>query len=352
MADSKRRNRTDVLKESVKEKVDHYRNLARQQGLTTDDIDDCIMLALQAKRPTITKKVSQFWRKLAKVLIITAAILVFLVFIIANHKPSKRFVELLTYNTSYPLMRAVRLLSLPLARTVDLTGIYYSECTIPNPLFTGFNSVPDCYPCKFVNSIEIIEGTSSFFGLGRPFILKDPKINQFTYGEMQKWYRTNQKIFSLARADHVEFTNPFIHSMSDVFAEERREEGIEQSSFSLEWRAASAGSVRLIRNLCGKPSFIPSESEVFPEMFLIIESSSSYAHHLPKPAFLGYVWLSQAHGSREVVLSPVPTCKNNCTDISVVLEPGHVLFLDMRYWDLQSFPFGDSVSISCMGSFA
>lgn len=122
MADSKRRNRTDVLKESVKEKVDHYRNLAKQQGLTTNDIDDCIMLALQAKRPTITKKVSQFWRKLAKVLIITAAILVFLVFIIANHKPSKRFVELLTYNTSYPLMRAVRLLSLPLARTVDLTG--------------------------------------------------------------------------------------------------------------------------------------------------------------------------------------------------------------------------------------
>lgn len=123
MADSKRRNRTDVLKESVKEKVDHYRNLARQQGLTTNDIDDCIMLALRAKlRPTITKKVSQFWKKLAKVLIITAAILVFLVFIIANHKPSKRFVELLTYNTSYPLMRAVRLLSLPLARTVDLTG--------------------------------------------------------------------------------------------------------------------------------------------------------------------------------------------------------------------------------------
>lgn len=122
MADFKRRTRTDLLKESVKEKVDHYRNLARQQGLTTDDIDDCIMLALQAKRPTITKKVSQFWRKLAKVLIITAAILVFLVFIIANHKPSKRFVELLTYNTSYPLMRAVRLLSLPLARTVDLTG--------------------------------------------------------------------------------------------------------------------------------------------------------------------------------------------------------------------------------------
>ncbi|XP_041472779.1 bombesin receptor-activated protein C6orf89 homolog [Lytechinus variegatus] len=352
MAERQPRTRTQILKERVEEKINHFKDLASQQGLTGSDIDDCIILALKANKRQ-SKPASKLWRNLAQGTIIFSVILLCLWVVIINHKPTKQFFELLFFKTSYPVMRAVRLLSLPLARRVDLSYIYYSECALPNPLYHGATDFPDCYPCTVVSSIEVIEGASGYFSFGRPFMFKDPKVNQFTYGDMQTWHSKNQKIFSQTRADHVQSSNPFVHSTADLFTEERVEDDLEQSPFSFEWRVASAGSVRLVRNLCGKPSFIPSGSEVIPEMFLIIDSSSSYPHNMPKPSFPGYAWISQSHGSREIVLSPVPQCKNNCTDVSLLLEPGNVLFLDTRYWELQSFPFGDGgISVSCLGSFA
>ncbi|XP_071493208.1 uncharacterized protein [Diadema antillarum] len=343
--------RKEKLRSSFLSKLSTIRTIAERDGLRDEDIDCCVLTALESEdtpmERNIIGRIACGYLKVA----VSVVVMFFLAsLLISSHKPLKQYVIELVTGYSYHILRTVRIVSLPLTRQVDLSGIYYSDCLVPNPWFEGATP-PDCIPCQLVRHIPEV-AVIDHVTLMSPFVYQDENVNRFTFEEMNSWYLKNKEFLSSSTMkDYAQSSNTFIESPSDLFTEKRREEDFRHHPFSFEWRTGVPGRIRLVRNLCGKPSFIPHKAEIQPEMFLMVDSASSHAHSLPIPSLHGSTWLSQSHGSREIVLTPIPSCKEDCTEMSIILTAGKVLFYSSEYWSLVSVPLGDEISISCLGTF-
>ncbi|XP_022082831.1 uncharacterized protein LOC110975044 [Acanthaster planci] len=338
----------DALAEDAKK----IRELGKSWGLDDADIDGCFQRALVVDKAPIRPRRSRVCRCLVLSFVGIFVLLIVLYGLVNFHKPSKHFAMRHAQDVLYPFMRAVRRAALPLRQVFDLSGLHELDCLVPNPLFGKFDEF-DCWPCEEIREVRTFRNLSNFtmyyYHSGIPFVVKDANMSQVTFDDVKSVYLDNAEQFSHS-ASLVQSNNAFIRSISDLLTPSRTLEDLLGTDFHLQWRVLKAGGVRLIRSMSPKPYFVPEKAEVASEMFVMIHTPAAEAHPLPLPEHPN-AWLTQACGSQEVALTPVSACKENCTEVRIVLQQSDVLFYTPRFWQLNAFSFGNEVSIAFQGSF-
>ncbi|XP_072047586.1 bombesin receptor-activated protein C6orf89 homolog [Amphiura filiformis] len=341
------------LYDSLTNQVQNVRDLGRSWGLDDDQIDECVQKALMVdEKPKISRRLRRGCLCCFLVLFCFMGGMSLFFTTVTLHKATRLFVTKHTQSIAYPLMRGIRLLTLPISRTFDLRGWHEMECLVPNPLSAV--GPPDCYPCQDVHNIIIFNEpvrkfTERYYNFGIPFVAKDPDRKLVHFEDLKDLYLANTATLEY-NAKSLECTNSYVDSIDDILHKDRTSQDIIEANIGVKWRIIKAGSMRLIRTLSAKPYFIPHKGEVAAEMFVFIDAPASEAHLMPQTYF-GNSWLTQASGSREVTLTPLPSCLQNCTEVSVVLQPKDILFYSGFFWQLKTFPFGDDISIQFLGSF-
>ncbi|XP_038052558.1 uncharacterized protein LOC119725271 [Patiria miniata] len=342
----------DRLYDSLAEDARKLRELGKSWGLDDTDIDSCFQQALAAdKRPPKPRR-GRACRCFGLSIFGVFVVLLAVYGLVAYHKPTKMFAMRHTQDFLYPMMRAIRIASLPLRAVIDLSGLHEQECLVANPFFGSYDQV-DCWPCEEIPKVHTFRNLRNFtryyYHSAIPFVVKDANISQVTFNDLKSLYLDNADQLSYS-ALNVKSNNAYIRSIDDLLTPTRNMGDLLGTDFHLEWRVQRAGGVRLIRSMSPKPYFVPQKAEVASEMFMLIHTPSAEAHPLPWPEQPN-AWITQAYGSQEVTLDPISACKENCTELRIVLEQSDVLFYAPRYWQMNAFSYGDDVSIAFMGSF-
>jgi hypothetical protein len=249
-------------------------------------------------------------------------------------------------------MRSLRLLSLPIVRSYPaLTNFYEESCLISNPFFTVDNI--DCWPCENVRHIPDLTGFSNFSTFyhhsGIPFVVKDGVESSIEVEDLRRIFLENPEIVSKL----VDLNLNSIPNVSKLFDSESTI--FEDENFHMAWKVNRVELARRLREYFPKPYFIPTTTEVSVQHYLFLDNSKSPTHTIPVTEFAN-VFLTQASGSRHMVLLPTENCQKKCRVVSIILEPKDVLFYNWLFWRPISVPVESSLpqsntSVTYIGSF-
>lgn len=282
-------------------------------------------------------------------LLFTALILYF---IISCHNPMQKFVMRHSQTLIYPVMRSVRLLTLPMIkRYSSLTEWHEEECLVKNPLYS--EPPLDCWPCEDVRTLVDLTGlynySKAYCYNERPFLVRDFMTEVVTFDALKDIYKSNQEAILRGTAKfssnigHVENIDSLLNaSLSEA----------DSSRLHVSWKLNRVSAARVLRQVFHRPYFVPNNSEVALQRFIFIDGPEASPYFLPYTDFAN-VWLAQGHGYRVIVLEPSHPCKLNCTTVSILLRPLDVLYYNWQYWKIRSLParLSEDFSITYMGSF-
>ena len=118
--------------EGLGDDIERIRELGISYGLSDQAIDECLLRAVGHQTTFSTtptsinkrrqkRKPSKF-RKLCMVFLMPFLLMIALYIVGSFHQPTGQFIGKHLANASYPFFRYVRLVTLPVARNLDLTG--------------------------------------------------------------------------------------------------------------------------------------------------------------------------------------------------------------------------------------
>ncbi|XP_002741892.1 bombesin receptor-activated protein C6orf89 homolog [Saccoglossus kowalevskii] len=340
-----------LLYDKLSENVEKIQNLGKSWGMDNDEIESCIYTALEfdcpSKQTTVTSKIMFGLRVFVLIFSFLLAMYVFMSF----HKPTQQMVSKQTQSWQYPILRFVRLLTLPLAKKYHLDVFHELECIVDNPFYT--EEALDCWPCEIVEEIQDFSGfdnfTEYYYHNGIPFYVTDADGVVVTYEMLRDLYIENREDMETS-IDSFISTDSSITDVYKLFSQTPNSQDIVDSNLGVMWRTQRVSGVRLIRSLFPRPYFIPEKAEVCLEKYVFIDSPKAEPFQIPSLQSPNG-WLAQGSGQRQIVLIPSEGCQSNCSDVSIVLEPMDILFYHTHYWKPQSFPYGDQVSVMFAASF-
>ena len=109
--------------DSLSNEVQSLRDLGAGWGLDGTQIDECIQRALTVdEKPKTARRVRRACLCCVVVMFSVMACMSLFVTTVTLNKTTRLFVTKHTQSIAYPLMRGIRLLTLPIARTFDLRG--------------------------------------------------------------------------------------------------------------------------------------------------------------------------------------------------------------------------------------
>ena len=109
--------------DSLSNEVQSLRDLGAGWGLDGTQIDECIQRALTVdEKPKTARRVRRTCLCCVVVMLSVMACMSLFVTTVTLNKTTRLFVTKHTQSIAYPLMRGIRLLTLPIARTFDLRG--------------------------------------------------------------------------------------------------------------------------------------------------------------------------------------------------------------------------------------
>ncbi|XP_070558843.1 bombesin receptor-activated protein C6orf89 homolog [Ptychodera flava] len=338
------------LYDRLSENVEKLQSLGKSWGMSDSEIDKCIQQALQSDRRKPATFMSRFLYSLRVCVLVLSFLLAFYVFL-SFHRPTQQFISKQSQSWQYPILRFIRLMTLPITKKYKLDVFHELECLVDNPFYS--DEPLDCWPCEMVTEIEDFTGfenfTEFYYHNGVPFYVTDADGVVVMYETLHDMYWDHEEEMDGA-VDSFVCTNTSITAMKEFFSEWHTSDDLASSDVGAMWRTQRVSGVRLLRDLFPRPYFVPEKAEVTLEKFIFIDSPKAEPFQIPNlQAANG--WLSQGSGQREIVLLPSDNCRKNCSDISVVLQPMDILFYHTHYWKPESFPHGDEVSIMFAGSF-
>ncbi|CAL8143475.1 unnamed protein product [Orchesella dallaii] len=235
------------------------------------------------------------------------------------HEPTDRFIFEVIHDLFTPLVRASRIASLylylhKLPQSYDAN---MKNCFLLNPYF---ELESECQMCQDVGEVIDLSGLSSstfynkYHHNGIPFVIKD-----------------SQTPFNMTGFTEFLSENGLLEDWSS------------NKKFHKELEVIPRKISNSLRKFFPVPDFIPPKSEIHHQQNIFMDGPSSLgAHYLPLPGF-GNAFVIQALGHRAYTLTPVWQCKPVCSSVSVILEPGHVLYYSLYFW---RFVVSQPVSIS------
>ncbi|KAI8485092.1 hypothetical protein Bbelb_371980 [Branchiostoma belcheri] len=349
----------EYVYEKVSESFLSIRKKGKDWGLSDEVIEKCIRQALQPDgrsgeggRP-VRSSCGQCLVTSLKVMFLIGFALVLGTVFVTYHDPTARVVAKYSQDLAYPLMRATRLLTLPLTKFFRLEDYYEQECLVPN--FLQPPQQVNCLQYKKVKGVPSIRRaknfTDAYYSTPKPVIIKDAQKEEVDFSVLQSAYKQHK-----ARLDSgvvaFDSSNPDIQTLADVFNIQTAEDMPEHTSIMWRSRKVVAGSV--IRKLFPRPYIIKPESEVGLSKYIFIDMPGAPARDAAKDmAFADYphIWLAQGTGTREVWLKPVTDCAQKQEDIIVILYPRDVLYYNYHFWQPEFHHHGDNISITFGGCF-
>lgn len=271
---------------------------------------------------------------------------------ISLHSPTQKFLLRNSQDLIYPVMRQIRLWTLPVIEKYNhLSHWHVEECLLTNPFYVG--SKLDCWPCEDVRTIVDLTGlnnySKAYCNNEKPFIVKDVMNSSIGLSQLKQIYFSNQKALDFGTAKiELNLQSVSLKSFNNFITDEN----MIKNDFHLLWKMNRVEAARVIRKYFIRPHFVPNTSEVALQRFIFIDGPDSPQYRFPLTDFAN-VWLTQADGFRLIVLDPSDLCKSNCSAVSIVLHPKDVLYYNWQFWRPRSLParLTDDLSITFMSSF-
>lgn len=305
--------------------------------------------------------------KVTKVLFILFLLIVF----VCSHRPTQRFVLRNSQHLIYPVMRQLRLLTLPLVQLNSrIVGWDVEECLVENPFYGWFGV--QCWPCerthKASDITDLPELAKQYVNNEKPFVVKNVIESAIDVQRLVDTYKLNKnsldfgtaKVVSKSDSLPVTDLNHLMRVLSDALKAEDQTKVNLSNDIHIEWKMNRVEAIRVIRQVFPRPTFVPKASEVALQRFIFIDGLQSPEYYLPKTEFAN-VWLTQGCGYRLIVMEPSPMCAHNCSAFSVMLSPKDTLFYNWQLYRPRSLParidinhqieFSDQISITFVASF-
>lgn len=347
----------NLLKE-YKKNVEKIRKDARNSGLKDEEITELLkesfkdlktknIGSIQCNNPF--QKIRKNAYKISTIFILVLSVFVYV--LLNVHTPTSSIVLRNVQGLTYPALKVVRILSVPIISLFpSLTDLYDESCLIENPYF--YVSDMECWPCENVLSVinlTVIQDQSTFekIGEGTPFIAKidRPPVSLKNLQELYKNYSSE------LQSDYrrIRVMNSNIKSLEELFGTDCK---TLSSNAHIQWRINKMTAARIIRKLFPRPYFLNERSGQVIERFLTIDGPNSEPYELPNTE-CSYVFIIQGAGERTIALKPSNECRYKCKTVSVHMKPSHVLLYNWWYWRPVSLPVKNqtSVSISYMNSY-
>ncbi|XP_054161937.1 uncharacterized protein LOC128959927 [Oppia nitens] len=282
-----------------------------------------------------------------KVLIILLLIILFL----SSHCPTQRFILRNSQQLIYPVMRQLRLWTLPVMRhNKHLIGWDVEECIVENPFYGSVGL--DCWPCDRVFKASDLTDfpllAKEYVNNEKPFIIKDIIINEITAKTLVDTYLANREPLEFGttrlvsncdtkQMDSLKDMMSLLSNSLNVNNKSLDNVFVQKPDIHVEWKVNRVEAIRVIRKLSVRPNFVPNSSEVALQRFVFISGPKSPKFSMPKTEFAN-VWLTQGSGYRLIVLKPSPMCANNCTTFSVILKPKDTLYYNWQFYRPVAMP--------------
>lgn len=270
--------------------------------------------------------------------------------LIASHRPSQKIILRYSQDFIYPVMRQLRLISLPIiSKHEQLTDWYNQQCLVNNPFY--HDDELECWPCEDVKTLvdltHLHNYNRAYVSQEKPFLVKDVYSQILTLKMLQDTFLSHAKDLKDGTADlnlngqHVDLYE-LIASLETMLTNDSR----------VYWKMNRVSSARVLRKLVPRPYFAPTSTEVSLQRYIFIDGPAASQYHLPQTEFAN-VWLVQGQGNRLLVLDPSNHCKHNCSSISFLLQPLDVIYYNSQFYRPRSLPYNlsNQVSLTYMGCF-
>ncbi|XP_060530410.1 uncharacterized protein LOC132704430 [Cylas formicarius] len=330
----------NVVLNNFKQDVHNTRIEANKLGLLDNEIND-VFEKLFKELDNAPKKIT-IAKTAIRVVLFFACFFTFLYILLNVHQPTSSIVLRNVQGLTYPTLKRVRSLSVPIIKILDsLTDWYDESCLIENPYFNLANM--ECWPCQNMHGVINLTGA-----------------NQINYKKLEEGTIAIAK--TKQNSVNIENLNTFYHHYSKDNLDLRRINtnrpeintiqalmNYNNSDLSddilLQWRINKMSTSRVIRKLFPRPAFIPERSGQSVERFLVIAGFRSKPFTLPNTE-CNFVLMIQGSGERTVIFQPSPECSSKCKRISVVLKPSYALLYNWWYWKPIYMPTGNSTEPS------
>jgi hypothetical protein len=288
--------------------------------------------------------------------------------LVSSHCPTQRLILRNSQQLIYPVMRQLRLWTLPLIRhRKHLMGWDVEECIVENPFYGSVGL--ECWPCDRLNKASDLtdyhELAKEYVNNEKPFVVKDVITSQITAKTLLNTYEANEealefgtaKVVSNCGSQAVNDLKDLMHLLKEsIDGNNRSDDNVLKwkRDLQISWKLNRVEAIRVIRQVFVRPYFVPQTSEVALQRFVYISGSQSPEYQLPKTEFAN-VWLTQGTGYRQIVLKPSHMCANNCSAFSVLLRPKDTLYYNWQFYRPVSLPStitpSNQLSVTFVASF-
>ncbi|XP_050300014.1 uncharacterized protein LOC126738633 [Anthonomus grandis grandis] len=315
---------------------------AKESGLKDDQIEQCIR---QSFKPLKKTSHDQKNHKIVKCSLLLLLPLSLFIYILLNvHTPTSSLVLRNVQGLTYPALKIVRIISVPIIKLFpSFTSLYDESCLVENPYF--YLTDMDCWPCENIHSLLNLTGVDDVNPLeklreGTPCIIEmnKPTVSLKHFQELY-WNYSSELDLDANRLKVTGLNSGTLKAVANL-----TEENL-SSNFHIHWRINKMIPARIVRKLFPKPHFLPERSGQAVERFLFIDGPKSNTYTLPNTE-CSYVFMIQGSGERIIALKPSNECKDKCKTIYVVMKPAALLLFNWWYWRPVSLPVKNSTSLS------
>ncbi|XP_057670482.1 uncharacterized protein LOC130902391 [Diorhabda carinulata] len=332
----------NLLKE-YKKNVVELQNRAKILGLSKKEVNQVfkesfvkLQNELNGSNLSQTNKAQKICTNLKNVLVLFTASFIFIYILLNVHQPTTSIVLRNVQGLTYPTLKFVRYLSVPIIKLFPaLTDLYDETCLVENPYF--YVADMECWPCENVFTVlNISKFEDSYLksGTAAPYIVKSTQ-KTVNFEKLKYHYEQNKKTLN-KETRRLKSTNSSIITLEDLFGKNNNLIASDPD-LHISWRITKMTSARIIRQLFPKPFFLPDRSGQSVERFVMIDGVQSGPYVLPNTE-CSYVFITQGSGERTIVLKPSKECTSKCRTISVILRPSYILSYNWWYWRPISLP--------------
>lgn len=135
--------------------------------------------------------VMRFMGNILRISLTWLFIIVFIYLYVVSHNTIQKFVMRNSQSYIYPIMRSLRILTLPLLEEYEVLSDWHEEeCLIRNPIY--YETPLDCWPCEDIRTLvdltDLNNYSSAYVYNEQPFIVRDSIKSLFSFEDLKKLY--------------------------------------------------------------------------------------------------------------------------------------------------------------------
>ena len=216
------------------------------------------------------------------------------------------------------------------------------QCFIENPYKKEQTQDMSCTSCKTIegatvrNRIDRVTFESDFHYQTRPLKSRLAQQAPLSFKMLKENYEQYSNL-SQAGVSWIESPSTNITNVTEFMRSMTENSIVSNGKFHAEWHMVRPGPAAFLRKFFPMPDFFPTKVEFGLHNVLLIDSSSSGPHEFPQIHLANLVYM-QGYGQRNIHFAPKRKCRNTCSEFTVTMETGDMLYFDGYYYKVDSRP--------------